>query len=114
MREIVRPAVHADRELAAELYRRGLFQPEERPEFLRVRPEYRNGRLRPLGTVRFATLLARGDAQLAARAVLREILTRAELRWLDRLLGFGKRNYKRAELLRTVERAMERPKANGR
>jgi hypothetical protein len=58
--------------------------------------------------VQLATLLAQADAQFAARTVLREILDPGELRWLDRLLRFQKRNGKRDEFIRVVERALER------
>ena len=66
----------------------------------------------PLGTVQFATLLAQGDAQFAACAVLRNMLGQEELTWLNRLLRFQKPNEKRDELTRIVERAMEGRKGN--
>lgn len=115
MRDIVHRAIGACPELRGELLRRGMFRPEEKAELLRCRAEHREGtRQMPLGTVQFASLLARADAQFAARAVLRDMLTDSELLWLDRLLRFQKRNEKRDELTRIVERAMEGRKANVR
>lgn len=110
MREIVRRALQARPELTAELYRRGMFRREEKAEF----PEQNKVSPQPLGPVQFATLLAQADAQLAARVVLRGVLSHEELRWLNRLLAFGKRNGKREELIRAVERAIEGRKGNVR
>jgi hypothetical protein len=62
----------------------------------------------------FTALLAQGDSQFAARAVLRNVLSHAELARLDRLLRFQKPNKKRDELARIVERAMEGRKGNVR
>lgn len=113
MREIVRRAINARPELTAALLRRGMFRAEEQAELLRCHPERKEEPLSmPLGPVQFAALLARGDAQLAARAVLRGVLNNVELRWLDRFLRFQKPNKKRDELTRTVERAMEGRKGN--
>jgi hypothetical protein len=113
MREIVRRAIGGRPELIAELYRRGMFRPRERGELLRCHSEYKQGsRHAPLGTVQLATLLAQGDVQLAAQAVLRGTLSRPELRWLDRLLRFQQPNKKRDELTRIVERTMEGRKGN--
>jgi hypothetical protein len=115
MREIVRRAIGARPELTAELLRRGMFRPEEMADLLCCRPDYRQGsRHRRVGTVQFATLLAEGDSQLAARAVLRKMLDHNELEWLDRLLRFQKPNGKRSELGRIAERAMEGRKGNVR
>jgi len=115
MRNIVRLAIKAWPELRAELLRRGMFRPQEKADLLRCRAEHKEGvRQTPLGTVQFASLLARADAQFAARAVLRDMLTADELLWLDRLLRFQKRNEKRDELTRIVERAMEGRKGNVR
>ena len=101
MRDIVKRAIQARPELTAELRRRGMFLPEEEAGI----PQEANRQ--PLGKVQFATLLAEGDMQLAARAVLRGVLDHEELRWLDRLLKFRQPNGKRDELTRIVERAME-------
>jgi hypothetical protein len=115
MRETVRRAINARPELTAELLRRGMFQPEEIAELLRCQPECsRESRHRRLGTVQLATLLAEGDSQFAARAVLRKMLDREELTWLDRLLSFQNPNGKRNELARIIERAMEGGKKNVR
>ncbi len=114
MREIVRRALRARPELIAELCRRGLFRREEKAELFHCRSEQGWELAQPLGPVQFATLLAQGDAQLAARAVLRGVVNREELHWLNRLLAFGKRNGKREDLIRAVERAMEGRKGNVR
>ena len=112
MRDWMRRALQARPELAAELYRRGMFDAEEKRECLSVhagslpRP--------PLGPVQFATLLAEGDAQLAARVVLRNLIRPNELAWLDRLLRFQEPNEKRDELARIVERGMEGKNGNPR
>jgi len=106
MRDIVLRAIHARPELTAELCRRGMFGPEEKAEILRHRSGEKS-RYLPLRSVQFATLLAHGDAQLAARAVLRDLLARDELWWLERVLRFQKHNAKREELIRIVERALE-------
>lgn len=108
MRELTRRAIQARPELTAELLRRGMFGSEEIADLVCCHPEYRReSRHRRLGTVQFATLLAEGDAQFAARAVLRKMLCYDELTWLDRLLRFQKPNGKRSELGRAVERALE-------
>ena len=113
MREIVRRAIGGRPELIAELCRRGMFRPGEKAELLRCRSEHsEESRHIPLGTVQLATLLAQGDAQLTAQAVLRGMLNSDELRWLDRLLTFQQPNKKRDELTRIVERAMEGRKGN--
>jgi hypothetical protein len=116
MRDWMRRAVQARPELAAELYRRGVFNAEEKQQLLRHDPERcaNMERYSPLGPVLFATLLAQSDSQLAARAVLRNMLDSDELVWLDRLLRFQKRNGKREELCRIVERALEGRKGNVR
>lgn len=106
MRDIVSRAIHARPELTAELLRRGMFGPEEKAEVLR-HPFGEQSRYPPLGPVQFATLLAQGDSQLAARAVLRDLLTRDELSWLELVLRFQKHNAKRDELVRIAERALE-------
>ena len=90
MRDIVSRALRTCPELATELLRRGIFSPEEKAEFLRSRPD---AKARPsglclLGPVQFATLLAQGDTQLAARVVLRSLIRPNELSWLYRLLRF--------------------------
>jgi hypothetical protein len=64
--------------------------------------------------VQFATVLAQGDTQLAARVVMRNLMRPNELTWLDRLLRFRKPSEKRDELTRIVERAMEGRKGNAR
>lgn len=115
MREIVRRAIAARRELSAELLRRGMFDRDEEAEFLRSLPQPSGGfPSLPLGPVQFATLLAQGDTQLAARVVLRNLLRPNELTWLDRLLRFQKSNEKREELGRIIERAVEGRKGNVR
>jgi hypothetical protein len=113
MREIVRRAVQARPELTAELLRRGMFREDEKAELLRCLPAGKKGlRTASLRTVQFSTLLADADAQLAARAVLRDMLDSEELRWLERLLRFQKPNQKHEELTRVVERAIEGRKGN--
>jgi hypothetical protein len=104
MSETGRRALQADPELTAELWRRGMFTREEKAELAHSRAV---GVGKPLGTVQFATLLAQADAQFAARAVRRQALRREELQWLNRLLQLQKRNGKREELIRVVERAIE-------
>lgn len=97
------------------LFQRGLFTPEERAEFLQSFPK--GGKLfsaPALGPVQFATLLAQGDTQLAARVVLRNLVRPNELTWLHRLLRFQESNDKRDELVRIVERALEGRKGNVR
>jgi len=107
--EIVRRAICAIPELTAELDRRGMFLPEERAQLLcALRKSLGKDANQPLGSVQFVTLLSQGDAQLAAAAVLRNTLTLEELEWLDRLLRFKKANDKRDELVRIVERALEK------
>jgi hypothetical protein len=115
MREIVRRAINARPELTAELLRRGLFRPEEKAELLRCHPEC-NEESEPaaLGVMEFTALLAQGDSQFAARAVLRKMLSYAELARLERLLRFQKPNKKRDELTRIVERGMEGRNGNAR
>jgi len=113
MDDWMRRALQARPELAAELYRRGIFDDEEEGEFLRRQCGEQIPGL-PLGPVQFATLLAEADSQLAARAVLRNLLHLNELVWLDRLLRFQEPNDKRDELCRVVERALEGRKGNVR
>jgi hypothetical protein len=92
-----------------------MFRAAEKTELLRCLPESKRvSQHAPLRTVQFATLLADGDTQLAARAVLRGVVDNEELRWLDRLLKFQKPNNKRDELTRVVERAMEGREGNAR
>jgi hypothetical protein len=92
-----------------------MFSPEEKAEFLQSLPGQSNGfPSLPLGPVRFATLLAQGDTQLAARIVLRELLRPNELTWLYRLLRFQEPSDKRDELVRIVERGLEGRKGNVR
>ena len=113
MRDWMRRTVRARLEVAVELMRRGMFSAEQKPHVLRYRPEIARELHRPaLGSVQFATLLAQGDSQLAARAVLRNVLNPDELSWLDRLLKLQKSNGKRDELARIVERALEGRKGN--
>ena len=115
MRNWMRCAFRARPELAVELMRRGVFDAEEKREFFRCHPERSEGPPQlPLGPVQFATLLAEGDTQLAARVVLRNLIRPNELAWLDRLLRFQAPNDKRDELVRIVERALEGRKANAR
>ena len=110
MRDWMRRALQARPELTAELYRRGMFDAEEKKTFEKSAhlPSL------PLGPVQFATLIAEGDSQLAARVVLSNLLRPNELTWLDRLLRFQKPNEKRDELTRIVERALEGRKGNVR
>jgi hypothetical protein len=115
MRDWMRRALQGRPELAGELYRRGVFDAEGEKEFLRSLPQ--RSELCPtlsLGPVQFATLLAQGDRQLAARVVLRNLLRPNELTWLNRLLRFQKPSEKRDELARIVERALEGRKGNVR
>ena len=112
---IVRRALAAPVELAAELVRRGVFSPKEKMEFLRLLPNQgRELPVLPLGPVQFASLLAQSDTVLAARVVLRDLIRPNELAWLYRLLGFHKSNEKCHELIRIVERALEGRKGNVR
>ena len=74
-------------ELATELYRRGMFDSEEKQEILRVHPDAARARS-PLGPISFATLLASADSQLAARAVVRNLVNPFELVWLERTLRY--------------------------
>ena len=115
MRDIIKRTIRTRPELAAELLRRGMFTSEEMGEFLTsaARPNLKPPGL-PLGPVQFATLLAHGDTQLAARVVLRGSIRPNELAWLDRLLRFRRANDKRDELARIVERALEGRKGNAR
>jgi hypothetical protein len=115
MRDIVSRALRTCPELATELLRRGTFSPEEKEEFLQLLPRQTAGfPSLPPGPVQFATLLAQGDTQLAARVVLRELLRPNELAWLYRLLRFQEPSDKRDELVRIVERALEGRKGNVR
>jgi hypothetical protein len=112
MRDFVRRVIRCRPELAAELLRRGIFDAEEKREFLDYILGQGGSVGTPLGPVQFASLLADADAQLAARAVLRDVVDSEELGWLYRLLKFQKPNQKRDELTRIVERAMEGRKGN--
>lgn len=114
MRDFVRRVIRCRPELAAELLRRGIFDAEEKREFLNHILDQGGSVGSPLGPVQFAALLADADAQLAARAVLRDVVDSEELGWLYRLLKFQKPNQKRDELTRIVERAMEGRKGNAR
>ena len=115
MRDIVYRAIHTRPELTAELLTRGMFRPEEKAELLRCHPECNEeSAAARLGMMEFTALLAQGDSQFAARAVLRKMLSYAELARLGRLLRFQKPNKKRDELTRIVERAMEGREENGR
>jgi hypothetical protein len=114
MREIVRRAMQGRPELTAELLRRGMFDREEKAELLCC--DSRQGEesaQTPLGMMEFTALLAQGDSQFAARAVLRNVLNYTELARVERLLRFKKKNKKRDELTHIVERAMEGRKENG-
>jgi len=115
MPDTVRRALAAPLELSMELLRRGIFTSDEQAEFLELLPK--QGKPMPphhLGCVRFATLLAQADTQLAASAVLRGLVRPKELAWTYRLLHFQKVNDKREELTRIVERALEKRKGNVR
>jgi hypothetical protein len=107
MFEIVRRTLGACPELIAELQRRGLFLPEESAELLESLGEKKATPGAPLGSVQFATLLANGDVQLAFSVVMRGIVTREELTWINRLLKFKPPSDSRDELIRTVERRIE-------
>lgn len=117
MTDLVKRALRARPELAAEILRRGVLSAEERAEYQRsAKPSVKP--IRPphlaLGPVMFATVLASGDSQLAARVVLSGRIRLNELRWLDRALHFQRRTDKREELARIVERALEGRKGNVR
>jgi hypothetical protein len=116
MRDIIVRARHADSQLLAELLRRAMFTDGEKAELSRILGQQNRARSAslPLGPVQFASLLASGDTQLAARAVLRDIVRPNELRWLNRLLRFQESSDKRNELCRIVERAIEGRKGNVR
>ncbi len=58
---------------------------ERKRELLRGHLE-REGESDPLGMMEFTALLAAGDSQFAARAVLRDMLSYTELGRLDRLI----------------------------
>jgi len=106
MRDIVRRVMHAPPELAAELERRGLLRPEEAAELAECSAKKSAAR-HPLASAHFVTLLAHGDAQLAAAAVLRNLLAREEVERMNRLLNFKKASPKRDDLVRIVERALK-------
>jgi hypothetical protein len=115
MHDVVRRALAAPLALSVELLRRGIFTANEEAEFLRLLSK--RGRPAPpsrLGPVRFATLLAQCDAQLAADVVLRDLIRPDELAWLYRMLRFQEPNDKRDELTRIVERTLEGRKGNVR
>jgi hypothetical protein len=115
MRDIISRALRTCPELATELLRRGMFSPEEKAEFLQFLPQPTAGfPTLPLGPVQFASLLAQGDTQLAARVVLRNLIRPNELTWLYRLLRFQEPSDKRDELVRIVERGLEGRKGNVR
>jgi hypothetical protein len=116
MRDIVIRARHADPQLVTELLRRAMFTHEEKAELSRFLHQQNRAPSAspPLGPVQFASLLAAGDTQLAARAVLRDIVRPKELSWLNRLLRFQESSDKRDELCRIVERALEGRKGNVR
>jgi hypothetical protein len=107
MFEIVRRTLGASPELITELQRRGLFLPEESAELLESLGEKKATPGAPLGSVQFATLLANGDVQLAFSVVMRGIVTREELTWINRLLKFKPSGDSRDELIRMVERRIE-------
>ncbi|MGD0129986.1 MAG: hypothetical protein ABSF46_32105 [Terriglobia bacterium] len=112
---LIRRALAAPPELAAELLRRGMLTSNERERFLCLLPnEGRELPALPLGPVRFATLLAQGDTVLAAWVVLRNLIRPDELVWLYRLLALHESNEKCRELTRIVERALEGRKGNVR
>ncbi len=112
MLDVAVRAVYMDPDLAAELWRRGLFSSEEKREIAALAERWRRIlRLRsdsaPLGSRQFVTLLAHADTKMAARAVLRNLLSQDELDWLERLLRVQKPVKKRDHLIRIVERALE-------
>jgi hypothetical protein len=116
MRDIIIRARHADSQLLAEPLRRAMFTDEEKAELSRVLRQQNRARCAsmPLGPVQFASLLAAADRQLAARAVLRDVVRPNELSWVNRLLRFQESSDKRDELSRIVERALEGRKGNVR
>jgi hypothetical protein len=116
MRDIIIRALHADSQLLAELLRRAMFTNGEKAELSRSLRQQNRARAAspPLGPVQFASLLASGDTQLAAQAVLRDIVRPNELSWLNRVLRFQESSDKRDELVRIVERALEGRKGNVR
>jgi hypothetical protein len=77
--EIVRRAMQARPGLTAELLRRGMFDPEEKAELLCCDFRAEESERATLGMMEFTTLLAHGDSQFAARAVLRNMLSYTEL-----------------------------------
>jgi len=83
-----------------------MFDAEEKREILRILPDAATAHPQ-LGPISFATLLARADSQLAARAVMRNVVNHYELLWLERALRYGKPSGKRDDLCRVVERALE-------
>jgi hypothetical protein len=107
MFEIVRRTLGACPELIAELQRRGMFLPEESAELRESLGDKKVMQAAPLGRVQFATLLTNGDTQLAFSVVMRGIVTREELMWINRLLKFKPPTEAREELIRTVERKIE-------
>ncbi|MGH9401381.1 MAG: hypothetical protein ACRD2P_04655 [Terriglobia bacterium] len=95
--DIERRLLRANGQLAAELRRRGIAS---RP--VKQQPS--------LTGALFAAELANTDCQLAARAVLRGLLSREELKALDTMLRFQPRGAcagKLDELIRIVERKLE-------
>lgn len=115
MFDIVRRVIAGGPELIGELQRRELFLRDEAAELRQCLRERRIEVSKvPLGSVQFATLLANGDAQLAASIIWRGIVTREELEWINRLLKLKAPNESRDELTRIVERKIEGRDSDGR
>ncbi len=115
MFDIVRRVLGGGPELIGELQRREFFLRDEAAELRQCLRERRIEPSRvPLGSVQFATLLTNGDAQLAASAVSRGVVTREELEWINRLLKLKAPNETRDELTRLVERKIEGRDSDGR
>jgi hypothetical protein len=99
--------------LASELMRRGMLTSRETQELLGMLSAPKRERVRSarrLSNVIFASELANADRMIAARAVVRGLLSREELTALQMMLKFqprGKRENALNELTRTVERALE-------
>jgi hypothetical protein len=99
--DIGRRVARARAPLASELLRRGI-EPQLNTEALNQHPRMAGALL--------AAELANADRQLAARAVVRGLLSTEELRQLAVMLKFqprGGRTAKLNELTRAVERALE-------
>ena len=110
MTDLVKRRVQANRQLAGELLRRGILCPAEVKQLATLVPVIREKPLLAPSRL-FASLLATGDCQLAARAIARGVVDRREIVWLDKMLRLVRRHAKAVdtkgdELRRIVERQL--------